>query len=157
MHLHKYEKIWLTFGISTLVLFLTIVGVSAFAGGHAPPSAHETLDPQKVNETAPFNNPGLFKVGENNYELVMISEAFAFTPGDVKIPKGATVTFIVTSKDVVHGFAIPHTNVNMMITPGHVNKLTHTFNEAGEFLILCNEYCGIGHQAMSARIEVVEK
>jgi cytochrome c oxidase subunit II len=154
MHLYKYEKIWLMFGGATLVIFLLVVGIGAFAFGQTPPSDHTKLDPQKVEETHPFDNPGLKKIGENEYELVMIAQAFTFAPGDVEIPKGATVHFIVTSKDVVHGFAIPGTNVNMMITPGHVNKITHTFDEEGNYLILCNEYCGAGHQAMGTRIEV---
>lgn len=153
MHMHKYEKIWLIFGSASLVLFLLIIGVSAFAMGQQPPSDLTKLDPQKVKETAPFDEPGLKKIGENEYEAIMIAEAFTFGE-DLEIPKGATVHFKVTSPDVVHGFAIPGTNVNMMITPGHVNSITHTFSEAGEFLILCNEYCGVGHQAMSTKIEV---
>lgn len=36
MHIHKYEKWWLTFGISSLVLFLVIVGFSAFHYGSHP-------------------------------------------------------------------------------------------------------------------------
>lgn len=39
MHLHKYEKYWLTLGIATLVAFLIIVGVGAFHEGTHPPSA----------------------------------------------------------------------------------------------------------------------
>ena len=36
MHLHKYEKIWLVFGTLSLIVFLSIVGVTAFAHGHTP-------------------------------------------------------------------------------------------------------------------------
>jgi cytochrome c oxidase subunit 2 len=122
--------------------------------GHTPPSDHMTIDPSKVDETEPFNEPGLKKIGDNEYELVMVAQAFTFLPNEVKIPKGAKVHFKVTSKDVVHGFAVTKTNINMMITPGHINSMTHTFNKNGSYLILCNEYCGVGHQVMSARIEV---
>ncbi|TLS38984.1 cytochrome c oxidase subunit II [Pseudalkalibacillus caeni] len=155
MHLHKFEKLWLIVGSGALVVFLLIIGINAFAMGHTPPSDNSTLDPKQVDQTAPFDQPGLKKIGENEYEAVIVAQAFTFnTGGDLKIPKGAKVHFKVTSKDVVHGFQIPKTNVNMMITPGHVNTLTHTFNEAGNYLILCNEYCGVGHQAMGVTIEV---
>lgn len=155
MHIHKFEKIWLIVGSVTLVLFLFIIGINAFAMGHTPPSEDDTLDPQKVDVTEPFDQPGLKKIGENEYELVMIAQAFTFQSNeDLKIPTGATVHFKVTSKDVVHGFQIPRTNVNMMITPGHVNTITHTFDKPGQFLILCNEYCGVGHQAMGVPLEV---
>jgi cytochrome c oxidase subunit 2 len=154
--MHKLEKIWLIIGVGTLVVFLTIIGVGAFAHGNEPPSDLTILDPQKVDETPPFNEPGLKKIGENEYELILIAQAFSFFPNDVKIPKGATVHIKVTSKDVVHGLQIVGTNVNMMVTPGHVNSLTYSFKEPGNYLILCNEYCGVGHQAMSTTIEVTE-
>ncbi|GEL77555.1 cytochrome c oxidase subunit II [Tenuibacillus multivorans] len=154
MHMHKLEKVWLIIGVITLIAFLTTVGIQAFASGHAPPSDLTKVDPEKVDETPPFNEPGLKKVGENEYELVMVLQSFGFTPNKVEIPHGSTVKFIVTSKDVVHGFEIAGTRVNMMVTPGHVNSMTYTFEEKGEYLILCNEYCGIGHHMMSAELEV---
>lgn len=43
----------------------------------------------------------------------------------------------------------------MMVTPGHVNSMTYTFNEKGSYLILCNEYCGTGHHFMSTNLEVI--
>jgi len=64
------------------------------------------------------------------------------------------VTFYVTSADVVHGFFIPDTAINMMAIPGWVNEQTHTFDKPGEYLLICHEYCGIGHQNMFSKIEV---
>lgn len=156
MHLHRYERIWLIFGISCLVVFLSIVGVNAFAMGNHPPSHTETIDPEKVSETPPFNEPGLKQIGDKEYEAVMVAYIFGYDPGDMKVPVGSKVTFKVTSKDVVHGFAIPGTNVNMMIVPGHINEITTTFDKPGKYLILCNEYCGTGHEIMATTIEVVE-
>lgn len=156
MHIHKLEKYWLIFGIVLLGVFLTVLGISAFAAGNQPASDADLIDPAKVHQTAPFDQPGLKKIGDNEYELVMVAQAFTFTPGNVEIPKGAKVTFLVTSPDVVHGFQLTGTPVNMMVVPGHINSLTYTFKEAGEFLILCNEYCGTGHHMMSTKIKVVE-
>lgn len=156
MHMHKLEKIWLVIGTATLVMFLTIVGISAFAQGHHPPSDKTVLDPEKVDSTKPFDQPGLRKIGENEYELVLISQAFSFLPNEIKIPEGAKVHIVVTSKDVVHGLEIVGTNVNMMVTPGHVNSHTYTFKKSGSYLVICNEYCGAGHQMMSTKIEVTE-
>ena len=36
MHLHKYEKYWLVFGVTTLVAFLIILGIGAFHQGSHP-------------------------------------------------------------------------------------------------------------------------
>jgi cytochrome c oxidase subunit II len=154
MHIHKYEKIWLWSGAVCLVIFLLIVGVSAFAMGNQPPSHMETLDPEKATVTAPFDKPGLTKIGDKEYEAVMLAQAFTYSPSKMTVPKGSTVHFTVTSSDVVHGFEIPSTNVNMMITPGYVSKISQTFDKPGKYLILCNEYCGVGHHMMAVTLEV---
>ncbi|WP_025028731.1 cytochrome c oxidase subunit II [Caldalkalibacillus mannanilyticus] len=156
MHIHRLEKIWLILGIGTLFLFLTILGISAFAMGMHPPSshAHHAIDPAKVNETAPFDTPELKQIGDNEYEAIMVAYAFGYSPQNIEVPVGATVHFIVTSPDVVHGFAIPGTNVNMMVLPGEVSRISHTFSQSGEFLIICNEYCGAAHEFMSTTIIV---
>ncbi|MFD0869767.1 Cytochrome c oxidase subunit 2 [Chlamydia abortus] len=155
MHIHRLEKIWLIIGISMLVIFLAVLGVGTFAMGVAPPGGHHhSIDPETVTEKEPFNNPGLRQIGENEYEAVMLAFAFGYSPEQMEVPVGAKVHFVVTSTDVVHGFAIPGTNVNMMAVPGEVNTISHTFNEPGEYLILCNEYCGAAHEMMMTTIIV---
>lgn len=154
MHLHRYEKIWLLLGGAGLALFIALLSVNAFAMGMAPPSDMQMIDPQKVSETPPFDKPGLKQIGDKEYDAYMIAYAFGFTPAKMELPVGSTVHFYVTSTDVVHGFEIPATNINLMIVPGHVNSATYTFDKPGEYLILCNEYCGAGHQLMATTITV---
>jgi cytochrome c oxidase subunit 2 len=156
MHIHRLEKIWLIFGIAMLIVFLGVLGVGAFAMGMQPPTGHHhSLDPEKVDETAPFDNPRLEKIGDNEYNAYMVAYAFGYGPEKLEIPAGATVHFQITSSDVVHGFQIPGTNVNMMVVPGEVNHLSYTFKKSGQYLILCNEYCGTGHEYMSTTITVI--
>ncbi|WP_413309256.1 cytochrome c oxidase subunit II [Bacillus sp. 1P10SD] len=158
MHMHKFEKIWLAFGIGALVVFLVTIGVSAFYLGNKPPSCLTTINPEKVNQTKPFTEPGLHKVEgkEWNYELVYVASAFSYNPVQVEVPLGAKVRVIATTTDVVHGFEVAGTNINMMLEPGYVSEYTTTFDKAGEYLIVCNEYCGAGHHLMSSKIEVVK-
>ncbi|TRM11868.1 cytochrome C oxidase subunit II [Lentibacillus cibarius] len=152
--MHRLEEIWLALSGGILVIFMVIVGYQGFALGMNPPSNMETIDPQKVDELEPFDEPGVYKRGENEYEVVMTLQAFSFNPGDIEIPAGAEVTFTMTSKDVTHGFQVAGTNINAMVMPGRIQKITHTFNEPGNYLVLCNEYCGTGHQLMSTEITV---
>jgi cytochrome c oxidase subunit II len=158
MHMHKFEKIWLIFGIGALVVFLSVVGVSAFYLGNKPPSCLTTIDPKKVDTEAPFDKPGLNKVEgkEWDYELVYVASAFFYNPGEVEVPLGAKVKVIATTKDVVHGFQVAGTNINMMLEPGYVNEIITTFDKEGEYLVVCNEYCGTGHHLMSSKIKVVK-
>jgi cytochrome c oxidase subunit 2 len=144
----------MTFGLVMLAVFLTTILVAAFADGINPPSGRTAIDPAKVSSTPPFDKPGLRQRADGTYEAYYVAQIFSFNPQTLTVPVGAKVDFFVTSPDVVHGFEIAQTDVNMMIVPGWVNEGMHTFKRPGTYLIVCNEYCGIGHQNMFAKIEV---
>ena len=48
------------------------------------------------------------------------------------VPTDTPVTFRATSADVVHGFLIEGTNINLMLVPGYVSSLRARFEDAGE-------------------------
>ena len=75
-------------------------------------------------------------------------------PAEIRIPRDTEVTFTATSVDVIHGLEIERTRVNMMLIPGQIGKITHTFREPGEYLLICHEYCGAGHHTMSGKVIV---
>ncbi len=154
MHIHRYERIWLTAGIAMLAFFLAVVATGAVVDGFVPPSHVQTIDPAKVSQTPPFDHPGLHKIADRAYEAYYVAQIFSFTPRTLTVPVGSRVTFYVTSSDVEHGFSVPETGVNSMVTPGWVSTVAHTFNKAGTYLLVCNEYCGGGHQLMAGKIEV---
>lgn len=152
--MHRSEEIWLILSFGMIILFMLATGYQTFALGMGPPSHVETIDPNKVDQTAPFDNPGIKQVGDNEYEVVMTLQIFSFNPSNIEIPAGSTVTFTMTSKDVIHGFQVAGTNLNAMVMPGHITKIKQKFDKPGEYLVLCNEYCGAGHQLMSTKIFV---
>lgn len=154
MHVNRYEKWWMTFGLAMLALFLIAIGYAAIADNINPPSSLVQIDPTKVASTPPFDHPGLRRMPDGSYEAYYVAQVFMFDPQTLTVPDGARVTFYVTSPDVVHGFYIAKTDVNMMAVPGWVNTESHVFNRKGTYLLICHEYCGAGHQNMFARIEV---
>lgn len=154
MHLHRAEKIWLALGIGMLVLFLLLAGVSAFAYGLGTPGSETGAHDSTHRQTAQNVEPQVKQIGEREYEVSIVSYIFGYKPEKLEIPAGSTVHFTVTSSDVVHGFAIPGTNVNIMAVPGEVNHFTQTFKNPGKYLILCNEYCGAGHEYMQTTLIV---
>ncbi|GEN85328.1 cytochrome c oxidase subunit II [Oceanobacillus sp. FSL W8-0428] len=167
MHLHKYEKIWLIFGGASLVLFLAILGFGAFYLGTHPQSHGVTIDPENVeaNEAFQRENLGITQVDDDKYIVNVVASAFNYDLGSdeegnavshIEIPKGSTVLFQVVSTDVIHGFNVAGTNVNMMVEPGYISSMEVQLNKAGEFTLLCNEYCGVGHHMMHATVEVVD-
>ncbi len=167
MHMHRYEKIWLTFGIGSMLIFLIVLGVGAFYQGTQPPSCLVTLDPENVQAHESFKeeNLGVHQVGDNEYVVNFLASAFNYNFGKdeegnpvrtIRLPKGAKVTFQGTTTDVVHGFQIAGTNVNMMLEPGYISDYELTLKNTGEFTVVCNEYCGVGHHMMMAVLEVYE-
>ncbi len=64
------------------------------------------------------------------------------------------MTFISTSADVIHGLHIERTRVNVMLIPGQISKVEYTFDEPGEYLMICHEYCGSGHHLMYGKVIV---
>jgi len=154
MHIHRYERIWMIFGVAMLAVFLITIFAAAFLDNIQPPTGLQSVDPARVAETPPFDKPGLHKLPDGSYEAYYVARVFSFAPAVVTVPQGAKVTFYVTAPDVVHGFSVAGTDVNMMVVPGWVNEATHTFHNRGTYLLLCNEYCGLGHQDMAARVEV---
>jgi len=154
IHLHRAERLWLICGLVLLVGFLATITTAAVVDGFVPPSRVQSIDPTKVSQTPPFDHPGLRKVGDGAYEAYYVARIFSFSPSTITVRVGSHVTFYVTSTDVEHGFSIPETGVNTMVTPGWVSQVAHTFRERGTFLLVCNEYCGSGHQLMAAKVVV---
>ena len=70
--------------------------------------------------------------------------------------KGQTYRLHISSTDVQHGFAVLPINMNFQVVPGYDHVITVTPTMAGEFPIICNEFCGIGHHQMTGKIVVRE-
>jgi cytochrome c oxidase subunit 2 len=60
----------------------------------------------------------------------------------------------MTTPDVIHGFNIEGTRVNLMLIPGQITRARYRFERPGEYAILCHEYCGVGHHLMNAKVIV---
>nr|WP_303648715.1 cytochrome c oxidase subunit II [Haloarchaeobius litoreus] len=135
--------------IATITYGAVGVGVSMVddSGGN--------VDPNALDEHPEFSDPGVQKVGENEYEVYVVARQFIFQPDPIVVPANSTVTFYVTSADVIHGFAVVGTNANTMVIPGEVAEITVEVNEPNEYGIVCHEYCGSGHHTMEGLLRVV--
>ena len=74
----------------------------------------------------------------------------------LELEKGKTYRLHLSSMDWQHGFSLQPLNVNLQIVPGYEMVLTITPDTSGEFTVICNEYCGIGHHNMVGKIYVTE-
>jgi cytochrome c oxidase subunit 2 len=110
--------------------------------------------PGCVTNVKPFASGELIQLAPGRYEAHVVSKTFSFKPSPLKVPRGAIVDFYLTSQDVVHGFYIDGTDVNLTAIPNAVTYAQAHFEKPGKYQVICHEYCGLGHQDMLGEIEV---
>lgn len=72
----------------------------------------------------------------------------------LKLKEGQTYRLHVSSTDLQHGFSLMPLNMNFQVLPGYDHVLTITPTMKGDYTILCNEFCGVGHHMMTGKIIV---
>jgi cytochrome c oxidase subunit II len=159
--MERFERRFLAAAAAVLVAFFLALAYSVLAMGVSMPGHGAEIQcsvDQKLrrvlHKTPPFDKPGVHQTAPGKYDVVVIGQTWSFTPDDIELPAGAEVTFYATSADVIHGFEIAGTRVNMMLVPGEVSTESYTFKRAGDYLLLCHEYCGNLHHTMSGKVIV---
>lgn len=86
-------------------------------------------------------------------DVYVLGQMWQWTP-ILKLKQGQTYRLHLSSADLQHGFSLKPMNMNFQVLPGYDFVLTVTPTEKGDYSIICNEYCGIGHSQMTGRIVV---
>ncbi len=86
-------------------------------------------------------------------EIYLIAKQFAWFP-ILKLRAGETYRLHISSVDFQHGFSLLPMNMNFQVVPGYDHVLTIKPQAPGTYPIVCNEFCGIGHQTMVGKIIV---
>jgi cytochrome c oxidase subunit 2 len=74
----------------------------------------------------------------------------------LQLKKGQTYRMHLSSLDVQHGFSLQPTNLNFQVLPGYDYVITLTPTQSGEFSLICNEYCYLGHHLMVGKLIVID-
>jgi cytochrome c oxidase subunit 2 len=74
----------------------------------------------------------------------------------LELERGESYRLHLSALDWQHGFSLQPVNINLQVHPGYDMVMTITPDGTGEFSVVCNEYCGIGHHTMLGKILVVE-
>jgi cytochrome c oxidase subunit 2 len=88
-------------------------------------------------------------------DVYLIARLYQWSP-ILELQKNQSYRLHLSSLDYMHGFSLQPVNVNVQVHPGYEMVMTVTPDQAGEFGIVCNEYCGLGHHLMVGKIYVVE-
>ncbi len=151
------ERRW---AVIVLLIMAMLIAMMVFTGLHwaaMPPSRVETVDIKTVHLRGEFAeaNLGTAMGADGKVTVRLVAQQYSFLPSCIVVPAEIPVTFRGTSTDTIHGFVIGRTNANTMLMPGFVSTFTTSFPKEGEMLMPCHEYCGTGHAAMWARVQVM--
>jgi len=155
-----------SFNLTSLSDAIAAAGTALLLGVTAMSSAQQ--DPAAAS--APFDsnaNGGAVRVlaqgkpssdqGEPRI-IDVVAKRFAFEPARIEVSEGERIRLVVTSADGVHGVAIKKFRVEKSVPRGG-QPITIDFvaSAAGEYPILCSEYCGNGHEDMTGMLVVAAR
>lgn len=157
-----HERLWIGLALSWCLVMFAMMIYWHFYGQQNATGESYAVDPDAfVERKEEF--VANHKVGERETESVvapppggdayLVGRKWEWTP-ILKLRKGETYRLHVSSADLQHGFSVLPMNMNFQVLPGYDHVLTITPTERGEFSIICNEFCGIGHHAMTGTIIV---
>ncbi|MEM1611014.1 MAG: hypothetical protein QXQ57_05160 [Sulfolobales archaeon] len=151
-HRDRKELVWIASVVVILAIFLGSIAY-ALRSGYSVASEASVLPLEKASG---LFQPGVKDLGGGRYQVDIIAFQWGFRPARVELNNPREVILRIYSNDVIHGFQIVGTNVNVMVIPGYIATVIWRppQNINGTLLVICNEYCGIGHSAMYMEIVI---
>lgn len=162
---HKVELIWVAIAfVWGVIMFFMMILWHSIGQQNLSNEAYRTTPAQFAGKVDAMiaghtvRQEGAFPVVRPpaGSDIYMMGRVYMWYPM-LELEKGQTYRLHLSSIDLQHGFSLQPTNINLQVHPGYEMVVTLTPSEAGEFGIVCNEYCGLGHHTMAGRIYVVDK
>lgn len=94
-------------------------------------------------------------------EIDVIGKQWYWEISDTTAKVGEPIIFNVGSADVNHGLGIYDKDLRLLTQvqamPDYTNRLAYTFEKAGEYKLMCMEYCGLIHHSMISTFTVSDE
>lgn len=158
----RTEKIWVTVAFVWCMVLFAMMPLWHFKGGQNPAGIRARVAPAEY-EARVNRFVEEFKTGEDHgipvveppvgSDIYLLARMWQWYP-ILKLKNGAQYTLHLSSKDLNHGFSLYPVNINFQVVPGYDYGLRIVPNASGEFIIMCNEFCGIGHHLMVGKVIV---
>ncbi len=160
--LHKMEVVWITIAfLWGLVMFFTMVYWHINGTQNLSNEAYRVIPEEYGEKVEAFAEK--YKVREEadipvvkppaGSDVYLLGRLWEWWP-ILELEKGKTYRLHMSSMDWQHGFSLQPANINIQVHPDYEMVLTMTPDKAGEYGIVCNEYCGVGHHQMLGKIYV---
>jgi cytochrome c oxidase subunit 2 len=161
---HKAEKVWVAIAFAWCMVLFAMMPLWHWKGGQNPSGIRRRVDPQQFYaRTVEFATQ--YKIGEDRgipitappagADVYLAGMTYQWYP-ILQLQAGARYRLHMSSLDFNHGFSLYPMNVNFQVVPGYDYALEVTPTATGDFRIICNEFCGIGHHTMVGRVIVVD-
>lgn len=160
----KEERIWVIVVLGWAVfMFIFMIAWHGFGKQNNPATTYRITPALFTQLTNEFIEK--YKIGEEGGRAIvepppggdayLLARIWSFDPILV-LKKGENYRLHLSSADLQHGFSLQPQNINLQILPGYDYIVNITPTTTGEFSIICNEYCGVGHHRMVGKIIVKE-
>jgi cytochrome c oxidase subunit 2 len=161
--LHGSEKVWVSIAFIWCLVLFAMMPFWHLRGGQNPSGIRHRVEPEayraRVTEFIQQYGVGT-EAGMPLVEpppgshVYLQAQMWSWIPV-LRLREGAEYTLHLSSMDLNHGFSLFPLNINFQVVPGYDYGLRVRPNQAGEFEIICNEFCGIGHHLMVGKVIVV--
>src|SRR5205814_4150576 len=74
--------------------------------------------------------------------------------GELHVPVDRPVIIELSSKDVIHNFALPHMRIAQDAIPGQIIPMWFKAIKPGNYEVICGQLCGLGHYGMKGSVVV---
>ena len=159
----RQEKRWVTIAFIWCLVLFTMMPLWHFKGGQNPSGIRSRVTPEAyvarvdkfVADYKVADDPsGLPIVAPPpGSDVYLLARMWRWYPV-LRLKAGTRYTLHLSSADINHGFNLFPVNLNFQIVPGYDYGLTIVPNKAGDFRIVCNEFCGLGHHTMVGKVVV---
>ncbi len=153
------ERRWAILVLAIIALLVGMITYTSLHWAMMPPARVETINPTTLHLSGEFveDNLGSAVEPDGSVTVRLVGQQYSFMPPCILVPDNTPVKFRVTSADVIHGFIIADTNVNVMLEPGYISTFKAKFNRPAMHVMPCHEFCGVGHAGMWARVKVIDR
>jgi cytochrome c oxidase subunit 2 len=159
---HGSEKVWVYIAFAWSMVLFSMMPLWHIRGGQNPsgirhrvePAAYSARVQEFIKEYQVGVEAGLPVVAPPPGSHVYLQASMWSWMPVLKLQEGATYTLHLSSLDLNHGFSLYPMNINFQVVPGYDYGLKVTPNQAGDFQIVCNEFCGVGHHLMVGKVIV---
>ncbi len=161
---HGAEKVWVWIAFVWCMVLFAMMPLWHLRGGQNPSGIRHRVEPEAFRARVEQFIAD-YQVGTDNgipvvapppgSDVYLQATMWQWTP-ILRLERGAQYVLHLSALDVNHGFSLFPLNINFQVVPGYDYGLRVTPSASGEFQIICNEFCGIGHHLMVGKIEVVE-